>query len=182
MAETLFDMEPTAIFSDCGLYRYFLERRWGPGKAVLCNMLNPSWAGSKQATDHTTEKCCTIWKGWGFGAHWAVNTHPHIEADPKQMQKHMANLKPAVRKEIMERNLSLILEKAPQAGLIVAAWGRVFDPSIPELITKEILKLGLDIYCLGTNKDGSPRHPLSRGKNHVPVNQQPVLWRAADND
>jgi hypothetical protein len=40
-----------------------------------------------------------------------------------------------------------------------------------------LLERNINWYCMGTNKDGSPKHPLARGHNRIPDDQQPILWR-----
>jgi hypothetical protein len=35
-----------------------------------------------------------------------------------------------------------------------------------------------DLWCWGTNADGSPKHPMARGKHRIPADQPPILWRA----
>jgi len=175
----LFDLEPLALFSECGLYRWRLERRWGPGRAVLCIMTNPSWAASKKPTDNTTEKCCTIWRGLGFDAHIAMNVYPFISSQPKEMKAHMEGLDRETFWEIMHKNHRLILAECEKAALIVAAWGNLYDRDMGERLALKLNREGFDLYCLGENFDGSPKHPLARGKNHVSLNQRPILWRSA---
>ena len=35
-----------------------------------------------------------------------------------------------------------------------------------------------DLHCFARSKDGSPVHPVARGRNRIPDHAQPVLWRA----
>ena len=168
-----------AIFSDCGTYRFFLEIRWDSNPAVACVMTNPSLAGSAKPTDLTTIKCCCIWRAWGFGAHRAVNAYPYISPDPKAMLDYMDELPAADYVQLIAKNDEHVLAACKDAGIVVVAWGNNVPKARAGVLTSKLLQAGHKLYCLGTNKDGSPRHPLSRGKNHVPVDQKPVLWRAA---
>lgn len=65
-------------------------------------------------------------------------------------------------------------------GIVIACWGdfsNAFRP-IPELwaarareVWTMLATLGVEIHCLGTTKEGYPRHPSRLGRN-----VQPTPW------
>jgi len=164
------------IFSARGRYRFRLEHRWGEGPAVLCIMMNPSLAGSVKETDMTTEKCKRIWNHHGFAAHVAMNLWPFINPDPRIMKDHISNLSERSRARLIELNDGFILEEAGNVAKVVIAWGAEFhDPRGLE-VARKLNLAGHDLWCLGTNNDLSPRHPLARGNNRVPADAQLLKW------
>ena len=56
---------------------------------------------------------------------------------------------------------------------VVAAWGAAPKAARP-FVDLAINLLGSPLLCLGTTKDGHPRHPL-----YLPKTTLPRLWRAA---
>ena len=59
-------MKKKANISDCGKYRYSLERHWGEGnKTVIFVGLNPSIADA-EIDDPTIRRCINFAKSWGY--------------------------------------------------------------------------------------------------------------------
>ncbi|WP_259275293.1 DUF1643 domain-containing protein [Raoultella terrigena] len=60
-------MLKSAVFSDCGLYRYSIARTWDETKpyAVFIG-LNPSYADAEH-DDPTLGRCISFAQGWGMG-------------------------------------------------------------------------------------------------------------------
>lgn len=142
-----------AILSDCGVYRYQLERRWADGPTVLWIMLNPSTADGRQ-DDRTIGRCVDFSKRWGFGALLVGNLYGLRATDPEQLADAVDPIGPR-----NGWNLSLM---AARASLIVAAWGGHCSV-VPEYVQSVIGSLGPlaePLRCLGRTKAGAPRHPL----------------------
>ena len=70
--------------------------------------------------------------------------------------------------DVMIHNSVVIKTQMKRAALVVAAWGAAdWLPSEPGVS---------GLYCIGENADGSPKHPLARGKHHVPTFKEPQPW------
>jgi hypothetical protein len=55
-----------ATISPCGKYRYWLERKWGPGTPQVFVMLNPSTADASE-DDPTIRRCMGFARREGAG-------------------------------------------------------------------------------------------------------------------
>lgn len=146
-----------AIISDCGLYRYRLERHGLKGAgAIAWIMVNPS------AADATNDDA-TIKKVIGFseraGAGWLIvgNKFAYRATDIKELRR-VENPRGPDNDEHLQR----ILRDAP---LVVVAWGPL--AKLPDhlrsrwrTIVRMAADAGVQLMCLGTAQDGQPRHPL----------------------
>ena len=165
------EMVRTATISDDGLYRYDLTRRWGEGPVVLWIMLNPSTADGLQ-DDPTIRRCIGFTKAWGWNGLAVVNRYAFRSADPKALL--------SAKNPMGPENAAYWRKWFDQAVFAVAAWGAWKPP-------KGLPPWGVDLswcnpmhfagrsntplYCLGTTKDGAPRHPL-----YVAAKQQREPW------
>jgi hypothetical protein len=150
-----------AVLSPCGRYRYSLERQVeieGPRIAWL--MLNPSTAdGTKD--DPTIRKVVGISIRAGYGPVVVVNLFALRETKPRLVK--LAYVSRPLAETEGPDNREHILAAARRASAIVCAWG---SQSWAAEQARRVLRW-LDVehpepprYCLGTNQDGSPRHPL----------------------
>ncbi|MFM7320548.1 MAG: DUF1643 domain-containing protein, partial [Armatimonadota bacterium] len=77
-----------ATLSECGRYRYRLERRWSgepdDGDAVVFVGLNPSTADAG-SDDPTLRRCVGFARAWGFPAVVLVNGFALRAADPRAL-------------------------------------------------------------------------------------------------
>ena len=65
--------------------------------------------------------------------------------------------------------------QSPFVKRIVVAWGKDGSHQDRDLAVMKILtEEGLPVFCLGTNQDGTPKHPLYLKKNLQPT---PYLGR-----
>lgn len=149
----------SAIISPCGTYRYKLTREVGAGSnRVLFVMLNPSTADATQ-DDATIRSCTRFAREWGCSCFTVVNLFAYRATDPKELLRARGDI-------IGPENDRIVLEEirahegyANPACEVVAAWGAHRAAQSRFAWFKEQTR-GLKIMCLGTTKDGSPKHPL----------------------
>lgn len=163
---TLFDIgsSSSAVLSKCGNYRYSLIRQWDAEKPrVLFVMLNPSTADA-QLDDSTIRRCIGYAKAWGAGSLEVVNLFAFRATNPECLLK--------VVDPIGSENDAHIQAAKQRASMVVVAWGCLCAFSERRI---EVLKLltedSKQVFCLGTTKDGFPRHPL-----YCKADLQPVLY------
>ena len=140
------------IISDCGVYRYQLERRWGDGKVVLWLMLNPSTADGIE-DDPTIRRCVGFSVRWGYAGILVGNLFALRATDPSAIAKHPDPVGP-----FNALHLALM---AARASAVVAAWGghRKALPAYSRQVLDE-LSAFKSFKCLGRTQSGAPRHPL----------------------
>lgn len=160
----------SAIISDCGKYRYRLERHGLSGAgAVAWIMVNPSTA---DATDDDQ----TIRKVIGFserlGAGWFIvgNKFAYRATDIDDLRGVGDPKGPD-----NDRHLEQIMQDAP---LVIVAWGQL--GKLPKALRRRWRTVagmaerhGVQLMCLGTAKDGQPLHPLT-----LSYDRPLVPWRA----
>lgn len=79
-------MKKHATLSDCGKYRYWLERSWEETGKGFVNwiMLNPSTADA-EIDDQTIRKCIGFSKLWGYDGMHVVNLFAFRATDPESL-------------------------------------------------------------------------------------------------
>lgn len=152
-----------------GLYRWWLTRQWGSRKKVCWIMLNPSTA-DRRKDDPTLISVIKRSQNWGYGRLVVVNLYPFRSSDPDECMRW--DLDQPQDSAPKERNRKHIEYAAYHSDLVVAAWG-----AHPDIDTISVNDLRLTLYCIGTNKDGSPKHPLARGKHKVLEATPPRMWQ-----
>lgn len=158
------DERTGAHFSPCGRYRYRLWRFWGVGPAVVWCMLNPSTADETQ-DDPTIRRCIGFARSWGAAGVVIVNLFALRSTDPAALYDCADPVGPA--------NDGAILSAASaEASPVMAAWG-VHGAHLGRgrAVAEMLGAHGVEIQCLGTTKDGHPRHPL-----YVRADARPVRW------
>lgn len=161
------DVERSAIFSEDKVYRYVLERRWGPGDMVLFMMLNPSTADETQ-DDNTIRRCISFAKTWGYGGLFIWNLYAYRSTDQSVLDR--------VAEPIGRENEDWLWKLIPQSRLLVAAWGA--NPNRGSYKEREFVMLvgplyDHDVYCVGITEKGHPRHPL-----YIEGKPDPILYLA----
>lgn len=162
-------MTSAAIISPCGAYRYTLHRRipsvlrWV--KPCLFVMLNPSTADATM-DDPTIRRCIGFAKREGCTGLTVVNLFALRATDPAELAKHADPIGPDNSKHVVEQ-----IDQHQGIGAIVVAWGS--HPMARAHVCRPIVDLlaASGACCLGTTKDGHPRHPL-----YVKGDQPLVPW------
>lgn len=161
------------LFSSCRRYRYTLWRQWDMQHDLVASQggsaydrtdqflmviaLNPSTADETH-DDPTVRRCIDYAQRWGFGGLCMTNLFGWRDTLPSRMK--------AAAEPVGVGNDVAIESVAAEAGLVLAAWGRHGtwldrDKRVRELVGS--------MQCLGTNKDGTPKHPLYLSKELLPV-------------
>jgi hypothetical protein len=161
-----------AAISNCGKYRYLLTREWQPPLlmasyqcSMLFIMLNPSTADA-EVDDPTIRRCMGFARREGCYGIRVVNLFAFRATNPAELL--------TAEDPVGALNNSYIEFHAFCGGSsspIVVAWGK-HPAALPRLKHLPMLR-GRELLCLGTNKDGSPKHPL-----YVPGNAPLVPWEA----
>lgn len=159
---TLFpdEMQRWALLSEDGVYRYRLGRSWGHGPPLLFVMLNPSTADAN-IDDPTIRRCIGIAKREMCVGVEVVNLFALRATDPAALSLHP--------NPVGRGNLGEIHSAVRDARAVVVAWGA--HPMARSVIPV----FDRPVYCLGTTKDGSPRHPL-----YVRADQPLIPWEVPD--
>jgi len=142
----------SAVFSDDGAYRYRLDRTWGDsGRHAVWLMLNPSTADAL-ADDPTIRRCAGFSRSWGLDGLTVVNLFALRATDPRALARHPDPVGP--------ENDEFIRRAIGPCSVVVAAWGAQRIAAARADTWRRALTRTADVLCLGTTKDGEPRHPL----------------------
>lgn len=151
----------SARFSPCRTYRYALERVWDPSLKPVCFlMLNPSTANAF-VLDPTIRRCIGFAKAWGHGGVRVVNLFAYRSTSPDAMKDAFDPVADPLTEMPFHKNENdyWIVNQSDTLRLI-AAWGvhgrfMQRDAEVMELLGRDRI-----VECLGTTKDGHPKHPL----------------------
>jgi hypothetical protein len=149
-------IDSSAVFDASGRYRYRLSRQWAKGgESVAFVMLNPSTADHEH-NDPTIRRCIGLAQLWGFSALHVVNLFALRATEPATLRR--------ARNPVGRQNNSYIEATVEEANQIVLAWGN--HGQLRER-NSEVLDLlsGYDLFCLGCNLSGQPKHPLYVPRN-----------------
>lgn len=147
---------PSAIISDCGLYRYRLSRSWDNGPHLTFVMLNPSTADSFQ-DDPTIRRCIGFAKREAFCGLHVLNLFAFRATKPDDMLHAEDPEGPQNRAYL---NQAIEMSAFSQHPLI-CAWGShwMAKKAGPDFVNRIVAGGGF-AACLGQTKSGAPRHPL----------------------
>ena len=148
-------MDKAAVISDCKKYRYSLFRKWEEGPTVLFVMLNPSTADAN-IDDPTIRRCIQFAKDNGFGSLYVGNLYAYRATNPKEIMK--LGFMDATGED-NEKHLNQMLSVCEK---VIVAWGSHGAKGTFQM--NQTLR-GKDLWCLGKNKSGSPKHPLYLAKS-----------------
>ena len=154
-----------AQISLCGTYRYKLTRSWGSGPSLTFIMFNPSTADGLR-DDQTIRRCMYFAKREGYSGITVVNLYAYRTTFPVDLVARFVEGVDVVG----PRNQRSILESLNDARQVVLAWGGMSFKGLsghPQVIRECISSIpdGIEILCLGTTKDGAPRHPSRLGND-----------------
>jgi hypothetical protein len=142
----------SAIISDCGQYRYLLTREGEPsGFPLPFLMLNPSTADAS-LDDPTIRRCRGFATANGYGGILVANLYALRSTDPSGLWTHADPVGP--------ENDHWLTNLAVCEPFIVCAWGTNAKPDRVRHVVDLMKGHGVRLVCLGTTKDGHPRHPL----------------------
>lgn len=166
--------------------RIRLTRDWGDGPRALTIGCNPSAADAEK--DDPTSRWWNAWfYRFGFGGYDAMNLYPFCTAQPSECRRIVEDADGGVdyaARDLMHfNNLPALVRAAKAAKQVFVCWGAIaWDDAWIEHAIEEI-QSGVepypDLWCWGKTKSGAPKHPLARGLHRIPVDQPPILWRAA---
>lgn len=151
-----------------GPYRYLLRRVWdGTRPRLLWVLLNPSTADA-DTDDPTSRRCLTFSRDWGYGGLEIANLFALRATDPKHLL--------SADNPIGSENDRYLADAAARAARVIVAWGvtgklHQRDQSVLTLLTRHATQ---PLYCLGTTRDGCPRHPL-----YLPRAARPICFCSA---
>lgn len=147
----------TATISECGRYRYSLERITdvaGPNVAWL--MLNPSTADASK-DDPTIRKVVGFSRRAGYGVALVVNLFAWRATDPRDVRTNLADAEGAF-------NCAAIMQAVAISDAVVCAWG--VQPWAREQAERVLWWLDEHpdgprrLMCIDVAKGGAPVHPL----------------------
>lgn len=169
-----------AALSADQVYRWFLVRDWDASLPILVwIMLNPSTADDV-ADDPTIKRCMSFARRLGYGAIVVVNLYAFRTSDPWRMPAHIPS---RIGDRCDEYIANVVGGKLwPGRGrLVIAAWGASFNGARAHdervaAVRKLVDGVGASLYCLDVTADGTPKHPLARGRARIPDDATPVPW------
>jgi len=140
----------SAEFSECGLYRYQLQRSWSliQQPTAMCIGLNPSTANSDK-DDPTIRTLISVLKRLGYGGLLMCNLYALISSKPDKLWCVADNVKD---------NDKWLVDSWTESNDVIFCWGsfKGIDYRV-----KKVSAMFPDAKCFGLNKNGTPMHPLS---------------------
>jgi hypothetical protein len=167
----------TAMLSACGQYRLELRRIWSDALPLLVVvMLNPSTADAEK-DDPTLRALMWFATLWGYGGLLVVNLRAYRTSKPAELfAAHAAGVNTIGPDNHLHVGAALDFAAATSRRVLVA-WGTGgADLGLDAILASRVRARGLEMICLGRNKNLSPKHPAARGHHRVPRDQQPLVW------
>lgn len=158
-------VDTNAIMSPCEKYRYVLTRVWDRSRPACCFMgLNPSTADHR-IDDPTIRREVDFADRWGFGSLTKVNLFAFRLTDSRQLEGI------SQKTDIVGPENDVYIHRVVIAcRKIIVAWGK---NGIINRRDRDVLRMlrreDHQVFCLGCNGDGTPKHPLYLAKHVEPV-------------
>lgn len=159
----------SARFSECGTYRYELTREFGGARTLVSIGLNPSKADAER-NDPTLRKDIGFAQRWGMGRVVKGNAYAYKATDPKDMLAAQRAGVDVVGPDNDRTLIALARLARDSGGIVVVSWGANIDPIRQHDLA--MLLSDAELWCFGTNLDGSPVHEL-----YIPYTRELVRWR-----
>ncbi len=146
-----------AVFSEDGRHRTLMRRWIGdtfPERYILFIGMNPSTADA-MVNDPTCAREWSFAQREGFDGMVKANVGDYRATHPKMLlEDGVVASSPA--------NLPAIREQAKGAARVVLCHGKLNKALVPagKALVEAMREDGIDLWCFGTNGDGSPKHPL----------------------
>ena len=148
--------------SDCGRYRYRLDRHINAGHLRVAFIgINPSVADAEQ-DDQTVRK----WNGFaerlGVDRYMVGNIFPFIETDVKNVKNH------EIISEATFQNVMVLGEIIDEAHIIIPCWGsrgkipKAYRFAVDDM-ERRLRESFKPLMCWGKTQSGDPKHPLMLG-------------------
>lgn len=149
-----------AVISNCGMYRYRLDRTVSDSGPVFAFFgVNPSTADAS-SDDSTVRKWRGFTQRWGGSRFIVGNAFAYRSTDVRQL----ASVEDAFGDLVGEYITNIINE----ADILVPCWGNTskVPPSLRYAfgeLMDALLSSGKPVKCFGRTASGDPRHPLMLG-------------------
>lgn len=160
-----------AIISPCGRYRYRLTR--GKGRLLAFVMLNPSTADADQ-DDPTIRRCMAFARREGYDGIDVANVYAWRTTNPRNL---------LTTADPFGDNDNHLITLTLRHKVIVCAWGanaiKSHAAHAHRILSGTRAGHTARLLCLGTTKDGSPRHPLYV-RGDAPLQAWPASSKAAN--
>lgn len=147
-----------ALFDPTRTWRYKLVRRWGTGPNIVWIMLNPSTADG-MTDDATIRRVRAFTQKFApsAGGLQVINLYALRATDPAELWRHPDPVGPAGDDVLHGVAGATAMDGLP----VIAAWGtHGARNDRGQRVAAELDAAGVRMLCLGTTKDGHPRHPL----------------------
>lgn len=137
-------------------YRFDLERDLSDvtiteTSTLLFVMLNPSTADAT-TDDPTIRRCKGFASRHGYNRMLVGNLNPMRITHPSELR--------VVPYDVYTYNLNVVKRLAEQSDNVIVAWGRHGHKYSDNAMCRTLAEQFDRLNCLGTNYDGTPRHPL----------------------
>lgn len=119
--------------------------------------LNPSTADEIH-NDPTVTRCIRFARGWGFSKLHMTNIFAYRSTDPAALK--------CADDPVGPLNDSALVALSEISEIVVAAWGVHGGLLGRGNYVRDLIP---NLYCLGTTRDGYPRHPLYLKKDLEPM-------------
>jgi hypothetical protein len=176
----------SALLSDDDLFRFSLDRPvdrailehtaleanplptgWSAGWVLASCGLNPSTADAFR-NDPTVRKEIGFAARWGCERYLKINAYAWRDTKPENMWRAAADGRDIVGADRLgsppcgnDQAIIAALTKVKRCGgIALAAWGTHVQPARAWQLYNLATGVGVQWMCLGTNKDGSPKHSL----------------------